>query len=893
MFKNIIKKVFILFILFSVVSFDNAINNDIIKNEIRNVSRKNSYSVNSIPEITETNYKVSIENPIVNYDENINIIIEEVETEYSFIPYITNSTFIVQHNVIVTDDYTILEIKNNHAAGEHSFDINISSSNNEILLNQTIYIYSDGINDYVSVACFEEARELFYCEEIADSEDLFLLGILDSSENINFTKTIYEAECEYLDFIYSSDDYSYDYTFSNDIDDNILRISGRVQWTDTWGEVHPLAYNRVSLVDDDIYLDDFLKTTYTDSNGCFEFEISEITWVLCGSDDLFVSIYPQNNAVTVSLGNKLIYPIKGNLISQVSDSNSICYDFLIYDTSLRTGAYEISQMMIYPYMYAKALSEISLLNIYVNYPSAIGTYYFPGHIGVERGYKHDWDSCAHEYGHYIVDSFNITELLPGNHWFNEDCAKYHDCREYGNRLAWSEGLATYIGLSALIYFNVDDLNIRYAGDSIYHMSDGINYNDFGEYYQIEYYQGEANEGAIAYFLLDLMDNDDSTNDNISFGHQQMWDLLTTRLNKNLCDFIELLDINTIDKKNEIGILEEYYGFSAKNLSSSELLNLAYSDNTFTWDSNIDSDSLSKLSYYDLVFYSVDLSQSYTIENISTTTYTLTSEDLENILLFNSHTIYWQVIGYNDRYGTFDEIGELLINPFTGGYISSLKEIAKPTVTSEIGLEGTYYGSLIANDCVWYKITAPVSGDFTFESTGDWDLDGELFGNIVINSSISGRIAYDSDSGADNNFKLSYYLNEGQVLYLRVKGANQYTSGSFNLEITIDHSHTYSYEPLNSSTHKGTCICGKTITQVHAVSPSGTSRYKPCIICGYIVDTGTNMGIVGPLSNKKYITSNGSYMLPNGVIVLKEEDLEAYLNETLVFEEVIVDDNVIA
>ena len=31
-----------------------------------------------------------------------------------------------------------------------------------------------------------------------------------------------------------------------------------------------------------------------------------------------------------------------------------------------------------------------------------------------------------------------------------------------------------------------------------------------------------------------------------------------------------------------------------------------------------------------------------------------------------------------------------------------------------------------------------------------------------------------------------------------------------------------------------------------------------------------------------VTANGSYILPNGVIVLVDEDIEAYLNGTLVF-----------
>ena len=39
--------------------------------------------------------------------------------------------------------------------------------------------------------------------------------------------------------------------------------------------------------------------------------------------------------------------------------------------------------------------------------------------------------------------------------------------------------------------------------------------------------------------------------------------------------------------------------------------------------------------------------------------------------------------------------------------------------------------------------------------------------------------------------------------------------------------------------------------------------------------------VGPMSITK-VTINGSYILPNGIIVLVDEDIEAYENGTLIF-----------
>ena len=55
---------------------------------------------------------------------------------------------------------------------------------------------------------------------------------------------------------------------------------------------------------------------------------------------------------------------------------------------------------------------------------------------------------------------------------------------------------------------------------------------------------------------------------------------------------------------------------------------------------------------------------------------------------------------------------------------------------------------------------------------------------------------------------------------------------------------------------------------------------PCLYCKFFVDVvNYNIPII---QNVSKISINGSYILPNGVIVLVDEDVEAYLNGTLVF-----------
>ena len=61
---------------------------------------------------------------------------------------------------------------------------------------------------------------------------------------------------------------------------------------------------------------------------------------------------------------------------------------------------------------------------------------------------------------------------------------------------------------------------------------------------------------------------------------------------------------------------------------------------------------------------------------------------------------------------------------------------------------------------------------------------------------------------------------------------------------------------------------------------GSDKTK-CMICGATIEAIGGLGESFIESIQK-VTINGSYILPNGIIVLVDEDIEAYFNGTLVF-----------
>ena len=94
---------------------------------------------------------------------------------------------------------------------------------------------------------------------------------------------------------------------------------------------------------------------------------------------------------------------------------------------------------------------------------------------------------------------------------------------------------------------------------------------------------------------------------------------------------------------------------------------------------------------------------------------------------------------------------------------------------------------------------------------------------------------------------------------------------------------YNYTSISNTKHRGTCLCGcgDIIEESHTFRITGIGTPSICIYCGKTSGGGIP-GIFPLNNNKEYVTENGSYKLYNGVTYLVEQDVEAYLNGSLVF-----------
>lgn len=134
----------------------------------------------------------------------------------------------------------------------------------------------------------------------------------------------------------------------------------------------------------------------------------------------------------------------------------------------------------------------------------------------------------------------------------------------------------------------------------------------------------------------------------------------------------------------------------------------------------------------------------------------------------------------------------------------------------------------------------------------------------------------------NNLSFYRTLLSGKY-YLKTNFLGSNAFGSISIYFSAHfHSYDSSYIWWNYTQHRATCLCGTNRLEGHAVSSDPDiqgNQYAICLLCGGLA----SIGFVGPMSvNELPRTSNGSYILPNGVVVLVDEDFEAYINGTLVF-----------
>lgn len=203
--------------------------------------------------------------------------------------------------------------------------------------------------------------------------------------------------------------------------------------------------------------------------------------------------------------------------------------------------------------------------------------------------------------------------------------------------------------------------------------------------------------------------------------------------------------------------------------------------------------------------------------------------------------------------------------------SMILEYNTSTASREINASSSYY--LEKNARFKLQVQKAYEYDFLVSSTNAI--------NVVLYDENLNELSISTTSSL-NGCKITFSkeLSIG-IYYLEVKYLNSAAIGTVSVTAEGEaHTHIYTHRYLmwTSTQHKSFCACREYKLQAHVIRADNLTK---CILCNGIIRGG-----ISPLGTHsievQFITANGSYILPNGVIVLVEEDIQAYFAGTLVF-----------
>lgn len=180
----------------------------------------------------------------------------------------------------------------------------------------------------------------------------------------------------------------------------------------------------------------------------------------------------------------------------------------------------------------------------------------------------------------------------------------------------------------------------------------------------------------------------------------------------------------------------------------------------------------------------------------------------------------------------------------------------------------------------YELNISYAKSYSFEIIADYYLDVSLFKGPMVEVNINNATIYENGV-----YKVAFNCYATPNLYyLRVTYENSSHAGTIYTTITNLHTHSYSnsFFWYDYTKHYANCVCSASTFDPHVVSANAYNKgiqYAICLLCHGLA----SIGIAPFLSLSSLPTSfNGSFILPNGIIVLVDEDVEAYFNGTLVF-----------
>jgi hypothetical protein len=420
-------------------------------------------------------------------------------------------------------------------------------------------------------------------------------------------------------------------------------------------------------------------------------------------------------------------------------------------TAANTGtgpSVDVCEAMSWIAVYTAQLNSGTFLGqMLVEWPTSESTSSFDGgELSILELDRWDWDVMHHEYGHYVMESFNIDDNPGGSHSSANCLSDARSDKSEGIRLAWGEGWPTYFGTVGQEVLGLASLNVPRVGDVRYQDTEDINVN-----YSLESQgtpEGEDNEAAVQRLFWDLHDAASDGRDTVDADQQTLFNIVNAADPDHLSGAWAAIRA-TLSNTDQLayGEVAADHGVGPTLVSPTQgTIVSPSSNNSFNWDravgcsSNFDGDSFS------LRFFRADNAAPILSIPVGNTTSTSLSLAQFQTLVAATHNVYWAVEGSNTSSPTTGPyLGEsftITVNrpPVAEAGNDITAECTSPT-TTPVQLNGTASSDPDGDTITWSWSASGVSFDNPNSSTptGQFPM-----GTTVVTLTVSDGIESDTD-----------------------------------------------------------------------------------------------------------------------------------------------------
>lgn len=534
-------------------------------------------------------------------------------------------------------------------------------------------------------------------------------------------------------------------------------VEGTFRWVDDKNAPHPLQYNLVQLWDKEPIGERLIMESYTDENGFFRFSFKNEDDCLSfenGGYDVFVRLVPAGRDVRVLRGNSTEYYEDLGYYQNISTGTTHCVssDYPMKDINnhdiLFNQALQVNQSLIIQSMFFEEISGNDAKDLTCFYPHSEkknGCFYRNSNDSIyitgpnQSLYQSiqpysSWDVLMHEYSHHMCYELGLVNSPGGGHFVNTSMGEHYklhftqpnqkcfvncalqnnpnsfsetECKIKGLSLAWSEGLATFLGQIGQEYYSSLLNGIDFINDFTYTSYNGCHSN-------LETFTGKTEdcENTVQSILYDLYDSNISSLDNesLAIDFNSLMNLIISSHATTFYDFYNYFRNNYTHFKaysSLIGSLLELNGL----ICSKPLTNKVKFDSpTFSWifhdNAILFKNKEFSLNFYDQNFDLIDCSKTTQFCNIKVNDSLWTKVLNSGEHFFVSVTMI-EKTDYSTKYES----------EWTRYCIEQPKALRFNDEPKISIAEGEYH---------WFSFVSPQANTFHFESFGDTDTYGELF-----------------------------------------------------------------------------------------------------------------------------------------------------------------------